>query len=74
MISGIVSLVISFALDGIFQNNDFHLGMPVSEWPPLMWVIFIAELVLLIAGIALIVYSRILKKREKKQSAEVNAK
>ena len=67
--SGITSIVVAAILDAIFSKS-YTFGVAATQWQPEMWGKLACVAALLILGIVLIIYSRILKKKEKNQAEE----
>ena len=66
---GIAVLLASLIVDRIISNR-YNLGMPMSAWSVAMWCWFVVDVVALLSSIGLIVYSRVLAKREKRAAAQ----
>ena len=66
---GIAVLLASLIVDKTISNR-YNLGMPMSAWNVTMWCWFVVDVVALLSGIGLIVFSCVLAKLEKRANEE----
>lgn len=69
LIVGIVSILLSAIWDAFWASRYDIQNLP-NPWPVTVWIWFIVFGVLFLAGVGVIIYSRVLAKREKRAVAQ----